>query len=207
MAYKWEGEESVYVLHWEDKCDKKLLEDFIPILNSADEIVGHNIDRFDIKFLRTRALFHRIPMLPKYPTTDTLKIARRYFMLNSNRLDYIAKLLGLEGKKSHEGINLWHRVIRGEEDALEEMLEYNVQDVFTTEDVYKGLANYATPTVNHAVINSKKEDTCPECGSEEIKLEKTIYNKTGNKTRLMSCNCGCQFTLSNKKYEGIINKI
>ena len=74
ISYKWEGQEKVHTLSWDsNKCDKKLLEKFIKIANSADEIVAHNGDRFDIKKIRTRCLYHRIPMFPKYRSLDTLK--------------------------------------------------------------------------------------------------------------------------------------
>jgi len=50
VSWKWEGKDEVHNLTWDkNQCDKKLLKDFVKILNQADEIVAHNGDRFDIK--------------------------------------------------------------------------------------------------------------------------------------------------------------
>lgn len=63
VCWKWEGEDEVHSLTWDkNQNDKQLLKKFIKVLNSADEIIGHNGDRFDIKWLRTRCIFHDIDM-------------------------------------------------------------------------------------------------------------------------------------------------
>ena len=55
VCYKWEGEDEVHTLTWDrNQSDKKLLKSFIQIMNRATEVVGHNGDRFDIKWLNTR---------------------------------------------------------------------------------------------------------------------------------------------------------
>ena len=57
VSYKWEDEEEVYTLDWgSKKDDKALIKEFVKIMNTAHEIVGHNGDRFDIPWVRTRAL-------------------------------------------------------------------------------------------------------------------------------------------------------
>ncbi len=98
-------------MQWDSKqCDKKLLQDFIKVANEADELIGHNGDKFDLAWIRTRCLFHRIEMFPTYNTIDTLKIARSKFRFNSNRLDYIGKFLGL-GQKNHTNFDLWKDIM------------------------------------------------------------------------------------------------
>ena len=37
----------------------------LKIANQADEIIGHNGDRFDIKKVRTRCIYHRVPCVSK----------------------------------------------------------------------------------------------------------------------------------------------
>src|SRR5690606_36182950 len=67
ISYKWLDEDQVYNLSWDkNQDDKFLIEQFVEVLNEADLSVGHNGDRFDLKWIKTRALFHRIPMLPNY---------------------------------------------------------------------------------------------------------------------------------------------
>ena len=76
ICYKWEGEDKVYSLQWDkDQNDKAMLEQFILVANEAHELVGHNGDRYDLPWIRTRCLFHGIPCFPNYTTIDTLKQA------------------------------------------------------------------------------------------------------------------------------------
>jgi len=96
ICWKWEGEEQVHALTWDKKQnDKSMLKAFIKEVNKADEIIGHNSDRFDIKWLRTRCVYHSVGMFPTYQTLDTLKMAKSGFNFNSNKLDYIAQYLGV----------------------------------------------------------------------------------------------------------------
>ena len=202
IAYKWEGEKDVTVLSWDKGCDKKIIEDFVKVMSEADELVGHNVDRYDTKFIMARALKHNISVLPKYQSTDTLKLAKKHFMLNSNKLDYIAQYLGIGHKTKHRGLEMWDDIIlRNDSKALEEMIEYNVQDVFLTEQVYHKLMEYSLPKVNHASKQTGDKHTCPQCGSDHSEFHKTYISGTGTKTRLMNClNCSTNFTINNTNY-------
>ena len=202
IAYKWGGEEDVTVLSWDKGCDKKIIEDFVKVMAEADELVGHNVDRYDTKFIMARALKHNISVLPKYQSTDTLKLAKKHFMLNSNKLDYIAQYLGIGHKTKHRGLSMWDDIIlRNDPQALEEMIEYNVQDVFLTEQVYHKLMEYSLPKINHASKQTGDKHTCPQCGSDHAELHKTYISGTGTKTRLMNClNCSTNFTINNTNY-------
>ena len=205
VAYKWAGEEEVTVLSWDNGCDKKLIEQFMPVLAEADELVGHNVDRYDTKFVTTRALKHDIKALPKYQSTDTLKLAKRHFMFNSNKLDYIAQFLGIGHKTKHRGLEMWDDIIlRNDKKALEEMIEYNIQDVYLTEEVYNKLMQYSIPKINHQVLTGEMKGKCgcPECGSKKATLVKTYATGAGAKSRLMNCDsCETNYTLSESKYK------
>ena len=91
IAYKWAGEKKIHALTWDkNQDDKAMLAQFIKIANEADELIGHNGDRFDLPWIRTRCIYHNIPVFPNYVTIDTLKSARSKFKFNSNaiRLSY-----------------------------------------------------------------------------------------------------------------------
>lgn len=203
IAYKWEGEDEVTVLQWDKGCDKKLLEEFVKVMSKADELVGHNIDKYDTKFILGRCLKHGILGLPKYKSTDTLKIARSQFMLNSNKLDYIAQYLGIGEKTRHRGLAMWDDIIlRNDPVAMEEMITYNVQDVYLTEKVYKTLKGYALPKVNHSAVQKDIKHACPECGEVHSSLRKILVSPAGTKTRIMNCNsCQTNFTINDTNYK------
>ena len=113
-----------------------MLQEFIKVANEADEMVGHNGDKFDLTWIRTRCLFHGIEMFPKYATIDTLKQARSKFKFNSNRLDYIASFLGI-GKKIETKFGLWKSILLDKDkEAMKLMIEYCKGDVKLLEEVF-----------------------------------------------------------------------
>ncbi len=88
------------------------------------ELVGHNGDKFDLAWISTRCLFHKIEMFPKYTTIDTLKVARQKFRFNSNRLNYIADFLGI-GQKIKTEYSLWKNILlHKDKAAMEAMIKY-----------------------------------------------------------------------------------
>jgi hypothetical protein len=203
IGYKWEGQKKVYTLRWdENQCDKKMLQEFINIINEADEIVGHNGDKFDITWLRTRCLFHRIPFSPKLVTIDTLKMARSLFRFNSNRLDYLGQFLGL-GNKIKTGYGLWKSVVlHKDEKAMQKMLEYCKEDVRLLERVFERMVSYIPVKHNYAVATGGHKADCPECGSSNMKLNQTRVSQAGVKRYQLECNdCGKFHTVSGKTIE------
>jgi len=205
VSWKWEGDETIHNLTWDkNQCDKKLLKDFIKELNKSDEVIAHNGDRFDLKWLRTRCLFHGIDMFPSYQSIDTLKHAKSQFNFNSNKLDYIAKFLGVGAKLKHEGMDMWKAIIFNKDaDALRRMVEYCDMDVVVLEKVYEKLAPYTKHKINYAVLRGGEKFECPECGSLGT-LKTTWTTAAGTIQHRMRCgdrgNCSRTFTINNKTY-------
>ena len=169
ICYKWEEEKEVYSLQWDSKqSDKAMLQKFIEVANVADELVGHNGDKFDLAWIRTRCLFHHIDMFPTYTTIDTLKIARSKFKFNSNRLNYIADFLGL-GQKIKTEYSLWKDILlKKDKVAMDKMIKYCKKDVVLLEKVFVELRSHISPKTHYGVIFGEDRGTCPECGSDEL---------------------------------------
>ena len=200
ICYKWEDEKDVSWLTWDAKqCDKKMLDKFVRIANTADELVGHNGDKFDLAWIRTRCLFHGIAMFPNYTTIDTLKIARSKFKFNSNKLNYIAKFLGI-GQKIHTDFDLWKRIVLDKDKvAMDKMVKYCKMDVILLEKVYKHLATHIAPKTHYGVIFGQDRGTCSECGSNELVRHLQRINASGIKKIVYQCKtCGKYNTRSDK---------
>jgi predicted PolB exonuclease-like 3'-5' exonuclease/rubredoxin len=206
ISYKWEHEDIVRNLTWDkNQCDKKMLQDFIKIANKADEIVAHNGDRFDIKKIRTRCIYHRIPMFPNYRSLDTLKKAKSGFNFNSNRLDYIAKFLGVGAKLEHEGFDMWVKCMQGDKKALEDMVKYCDMDIVVLEDVFFVLQNYIKHNAHAGVLTGGYKHECPNCGSDKADLLKNNFTAAGTIKRLMQCNtCDYTYEISNSAYRNML---
>lgn len=202
VSYKWLGEDQVYNLSWDNEQDDKfLIEQFVEVLNEADLIIAHNGDRFDIKWLKTRALYHRIPMLPNYKQFDTLKVAKSKLYLNSNRLDYISKFLGFEGKIQTTP-DLWNKVvIKNDRTALIDMLDYCDEDVRQLENVYNELKYLDNPRIHAGVLNGKIKQTSPITGNVNIEHVKTITTNSGTIKHIMiDLDTSRMFEMSNTNY-------
>lgn len=200
ICYKWEDEKDVSWLTWDAKqCDKKMLDKFVRIANTADELVGHNGDKFDLAWIRTRCLFHGIAMFPNYTTIDTLKIARSKFKFNSNKLNYIAKFLGI-GQKIHTDFDLWKRIVLDKDKvAMDKMVKYCKMDVILLEKVYKHLATHIAPKTHYGVIFGQDRGTCSECGSNELVRHLQRINASGIKKIVYQCKtCGKYNTRTDK---------
>jgi uncharacterized protein YprB with RNaseH-like and TPR domain len=179
ICYKWEDEKEVYALQWDAKQnDKRMLEQFVKVANTANELVGHNGDKFDLAWIRTRCLFHGIDMFPNYQTIDTLKVARSKFRFQSNRLNYIAEFLGLGGKIKTE-FNLWKDILLNKDKvAMEKMIKYCKKDVSLLEEVYKLLGNHIAPKTHYGVVFGQDRGSCPECGADSENLIKNMSRTT-----------------------------
>lgn len=141
ISWKWQHEINFHQISWNKGNDYNLLRQFAKVMNSADIIVGHNSDNYDTKWVRTRCIKHNIYLNPKFNSIDTLKLARRSFNFNSNKLDYIGKFLNL-GEKISTNYDLWKKVLSNDNKALVEMMLYCTQDVALLEKVYNKLTQY-----------------------------------------------------------------
>lgn len=199
IGYMWEWDSNATVISWDrNQCDKKILKEFSRVIRGADECVGHNIDRFDLPWIRTRAMFHRIDPIPPAKTADTLQWARKYFKFNSNRLDYLARFLGI-GCKIRTENDLWDAVCWDDDRAaLGRMEKYCAHDVELTPQVYKILAEYGCPPKTHVgVLNGGEKWSCPKCGSYKVGPFQRCVTAAGSEQMKMQCKkCGGYYRIS-----------
>ena len=186
--------------------DARIIDSVWALMDSADVVIAHNGDRFDIKKIRTRCIYHRIPMFPAYRTLDTLKKAKSGFNFNSNRLDYIAKFLGVGAKLKHEGFNMWVKCMQNDKQALKDMVKYCDMDIIVLEDVYLTLQSYIKPNTHAGVINGNLKYSCPSCGNDkDLTLIKNDVTERGTISRLMECNsCGHNYKISQSSYKNYV---
>ncbi len=159
------------------------------VLSSADVVVAHNGDQFDLKFTQGRMLIQGLPPLPPVTTIDTLKAARDKFLFNANNLDYLGQILGVGRKKPH-GNNLWLRVLNGDKAAITEMIKYNRGDIELLERVFLKLQPYIANHVNRQLYGGAG---CPRCGSMKVQSRGTHKALTRIYSRYQCQSCGGWF--------------
>lgn len=196
---KWHDEEYVYSFSLSDSGnhvdhnDFIIIEELVKLIEQADMVVAHNGDKFDIKKLRTRMIYHGMPPLSPVKQYDTLKTARRLFKFSSNRLDYLGDFLGVGRKIDTGGHRLWMRCLAGERSAFSEMAEYNRQDVILLEDVYKALQPWDSSRLNVNLFDVAGTDVrCSnhDCQSKKVQSRGTYVNNRGVYRRFQCQDCG-----------------
>ena len=200
ISYKWYGQKKIHsisILDDKDRFEKSASDDFYvvkkfrEVIEKADAHVAHNGNKFDLPMFNGRLLFHGLEPIPKIKLLDTLLIARKHFRLNSNRLDYLAKYLGYQGKVVNPK-DLWVKCLKGDKDALKHMVKYNKVDVDILEYVFNRLMPFAqNDQLNIGMF--MKGARCPNsiCGSPNIEWRGRFNYTRVNKYRRFQCrDCG-----------------
>jgi len=200
-AWKWLGSsktEAVSVLDDRDAFRKDPTNDYAVVkkvhelLSEADAIVHHFGDRFDLPKMNTRFIQLGLPPIPPLVQIDTYKIAKKEFKFMSNRLDYIAKYLGLEGKLPTPP-ELWIDCLHGKVGAIKHMVKYNKQDVDLLEQVYIRLAPYTNSKFNQNIFSDDGELVCSLCGESSFRRVKDRVQRV-NVMRQVQCKCCGKYT-------------
>lgn len=148
--------------------DYPVVEALYQMMDTSDIVVGQNLDVFDVPLLNTRLVQHGFKPYSPVKTIDTLKIAKKVFKFPSNSLKSLAIYLGCTQKIENEGFNLWKKVMAGDTEALETMLEYNIGDVTTTEEVFLKLRPWWPYGQNLNAYFNDEALRCPCCGSKHV---------------------------------------
>ena len=124
------------------RCDdSKIIKPLWDLMNDADIVIAHNGDAFDIKKINYRFFLHGYEPPEKYRTVDTLKVARKNFKAESNKMDYLSSRLGGLRKNKME-FQDWVGCMNGEPGALDKMVTYNKKDVAEGKGLYERMIKW-----------------------------------------------------------------
>jgi len=197
FAYKWLGERETFIWSLPDfktykkdpRNDELLCRKLWKLFDEAEIIIAHNGDAFDIKKSNARFLKHGLEPPSPYKTIDTLKVARKYFKLDSNKLDDLGDYFNIGRKLQTGGFNLWLGCIAGEKEAWNKMTEYNKRDVVLLEKVFYKLRGWMVNSPNMNLIQGTIFN-CPVCGSEHTHKRGYNMTKVAIYQRWSCLNCG-----------------
>ncbi len=169
--------------------DGQLVSELWQILSTADIVIGHNLDKFDIRKTNTRAIVNGLMPIAPFKTVDTLKVAKKHFAFTSNRLDALGETLGLGRKVKHDGFAMWEGCMRGDAGAWSKMKRYNKQDVALLMKVYQKLLPWIGNHPNIAAMTDK-EMGCRNCGSTDLYKQGHHWTATGKRQQYSCKRCG-----------------
>lgn len=186
---------------FKDPTDVSLVKEVRKIIDTADVLIGHNIDGFDSPMLRVK--FVSQGMQPtSYKTVDTLKISKSQFRFNSNKLDDLAKTLKIGRKIQTNGFELWQRCIKGDAKAWVQMAKYNKHDVVLLEKVYQRLRSWYPSHPNFALYSGEGDNPeCPTCESLNVIRRGFIVMVHRRSARFQCKKCGKWFSRPLSKAE------
>ncbi len=195
-AVKWAGEKKIEVKGLIDypgykkdvENDKELVKDLWKVFDKADILIAHNGDGFDILKANTRFILHKLEPPTPYKTVDTLKVARKMFRFDSNKLDDLGHYFNIGRKLPHTGFHLWKGCMTGDPKSWQLMLRYNAHDVELLEKLYYLLQAW-TPTHPNVNQGATPNEACPKCGSKDVQRRGFSYTLLRQKQRYQCNNC------------------
>ena len=169
FASTWDdGSKPTFLSEWDDGLDS-MVEKIWSLLEEADAVCGFNSNRFDITMINREFLLRGMPPPSSYRKIDLLKVARKNFKFNSNKLDNLVQELGLGQKASHAGFSMWTDVMSGCKKAQKQMKIYNMRDTDLLPKLYNRLLAWNDTHPNHALFSDKEGVVCTNCGGTDIK--------------------------------------
>lgn len=211
VSWKWLGEDEVHTLKWDkNQSDEKLVREFLKEYNRADLVVGVNQDKFDNRWINARAIKYGLHVNTFVRSSDIQKEAKRLMRLPSYSLKKLCELFNVTRKLSNEGNIMWQKIQEGtpeeQEYYMEKMVEYNIGDIISTEEVYMKMMPYMAHKLHVGVLNGEEKWTCPLCGSKEVELDKTTVTPAGTVQRIMKCKVdGKRYKITNKQYMNFLD--
>lgn len=117
--------------------DKAITGSLLEALKDVDVVVTYYGKRFDVPFVRTRALYHGFGF-PTYSDMyhwDIYDKIKRRFKFSRNSLAVATEFFGIEGKTPIPP-DAWLRARYGDKESLDYVLEHNIADVEILETLF-----------------------------------------------------------------------
>ncbi len=169
------------------KAERRLLKDLTKVLLAADVWTYQFGMYYDLPFINSRLLYHRLPILPpNFPAVDTWKVTRNRLKLRNNRLVTVSEFLGTKDEKNPIKGEQWIRALTGHRPSMRYIIEHCRLDVLVLEEVYLRLR----PLVMDHPHMAFGRGTCGACGSKRVRYGGHHLTKTKRFRRFQCLKCG-----------------
>jgi len=171
------------------KAEKRLLIDISTRMLTADVWLGHFSTWYDLPFINTRLLYHRLPILPpNFSQLDTWKIARNRLKLRNNRLITISEFLGTEDEKNAIKPEQWIRALGRDRKSMAYIVDHNRRDVLVLEEAYLRLRGLVLDHPNRGLVDGR--GGCSVCGENKLQSRGYAITRTRRYRRFQCMGCG-----------------
>lgn len=174
--------------------EKRLLAAMSERMLTADVWLTHYGRGYDVPFINSRLLYHRLPTLPpNFPHIDTWKVSRYQLKLRNNRLNTISEFLKTQDEKNKIKPEQWLFALGGDPKSMKYIVEHCRRDVVVLEEVYTRLRPLIADhpgfrlTLGGGVL---PRGTCNTCGSTRQQARGFHLTRTRKYQRFQCLNCG-----------------
>lgn len=207
VCAKWYDEPDVLrFAEWDPGGRGRFLKRVHALMAQADIIVGHNVDRADIPWLKGDFYLPRIghkhrpnlPPLPPFKTVDTLKVLRRELGSGApfKSLAAATQILGLPTKTDAYDREAMERAVAGSVEDRERETDYCAGDVVATQWLY----DWCRPHIkNHPALFAPGADplrTCNRCGHDTEPIPRRYLANVLTYSMRRCTSCGAHSRLS-----------
>ncbi len=206
-SYKWQGDSKIHTItrknphKWTRKLfdDKEICREMARVIGTADMMVTWNGTGFDLPFLQTRMLYHRLGYLPPIPHEDGLRTARKRLKMRRS-LDNVQKFFGLGTKKEPMDLaRVWMPAAMGDPVALKQVIKRCESDVKLLEEAYDLIGPMSVVHPNVALVDGKPGG-CPFCGKVGQMQRRGTIPALRHYRHRFHCKCGRWSTSMPIKY-------
>lgn len=160
---KWYGKKTEVV---DERVGRKeMLTSLRDRLLEADLVVSWNGAKYDTRMANREFIREGLTPPAPYKEVDLMRIVKQRFAFASNKLDFVAKELGVGRKVDTGGFDLWRGVMAGDEKAWNKMRRYQKQDVELLEKLFELLKPWIKmpqPVVDDPGL------VCRNCGGKHL---------------------------------------
>ena len=120
-----------------EKQDARITELLVEEMNKYDVIFTYYGTRFDIPFIRTRAMYHGtyFPLYKQKAHKDLYYVVRSKLKLHRSSLQAATEFFGIAGKTRVKP-DMWRKARYGDEKAMKYVYDHNVADVVILEKLH-----------------------------------------------------------------------
>lgn len=189
---KWHGERELIFKGRHNTDPDEMISEVWKLLDEADVVVHYNGRRFDIPHLNREFVERGLTPPKPYKQVDLLAVAKKQFRFPSNKLEYVAKTLGIGQKVKHIGHELWIGCMNGDKKCWKMMEKYNRMDVILLEELYTKLLPWIPGHPIRGLYDPSDHPIC-RCGSHKIVKEGFAYTSVSKFQQYRCKDCGSWF--------------
>jgi uncharacterized protein YprB with RNaseH-like and TPR domain len=197
-AAKWLGSDKIMYADVRNeknpRNDKSIVKKLRDLIDEADYLVAHNLNKFDKKVLNYRIVKNKIQKPSSTKNLDTLVIAKRHFKADSYKLEHLTNELCTSHKKSTHGkfpgFTMWDQCLKGNKEAFKELEDYNIKDITSLEELFKILLPWENARLFEAFQDAHAACTC---GSTQFQKKGFVTTAKFRYDRHVCKKCGAEY--------------